>query len=127
LEKFSEGGVAMKKKLLTLLMGASLVMGLAACGGGSDTSKNTNKSSGGGGGTTDVASAAQKITAQHCASCHGENLKGAVGPDLTHIGGQLSKDQILGILKNGKSGGMPAGLISGSDADTVATWLASRK
>jgi cytochrome c551 len=113
----------MKKKLLTLLLGTSLVMGLAACGGGSDTSKNTNT----GGGGNDVASAAQKITAQKCSSCHGDNLKGAVGPDLTHIGGQLSKSQILDILKNGKSGGMPAGLISGSDADTVATWLASRK
>lgn len=127
----------MKKKLLTLLLGTSLVMGLAACGGGSDTSKNTTKNTtqkttqktttGGGGGTTDVASAAQKITSQKCSSCHGDNLKGAVGPDLTHIGGQLSKSQILDILKNGKSGGMPAGLISGKDADTVATWLASRK
>jgi len=121
----------MKKKLLTLLLGTSLVMGLAACGGGSNTSKSTdtskNTTTGSSGGGTDVASAAQKITAQKCSSCHGGNLKGAVGPDLTHIGGQLSKSQILGILKNGKSGGMPAGLISGSDADTVATWLASRK
>ena len=107
-------------------------MGLAACGGGSDTSKDkdtTNKTTqnGGGGGGGDVAAAAEKITAQKCSSCHGENLKGAVGPDLTKIGSKYSKDQILDILKNGKSGGMPAGLISGDDADKVATWLASRK
>ncbi|OIK16361.1 cytochrome C551 [Bacillus sp. MUM 116] len=120
----------MKKKLLTLLLGTSLVMGLAACGGGTDTSKNkdtTTKTTDTGGGANDVAAAAEKITAQKCSSCHGENLKGAVGPDLTHIGAQLSKQQILDILKNGKSGGMPKGLISGDDADKVATWLASKK
>lgn len=119
----------MKKKLLALLFGTSLVMGLAACGGGSNTTNNTNQ---GGGGVVvgkDVASAAQKITSQKCSSCHGDNLNGenAIGPDLTHIGSQLSKSQILDTLKNGKPYGMPAGLISGKDADTVATWLASKK
>ncbi|MED1468638.1 MULTISPECIES: cytochrome c551 [Bacillus] len=120
----------MKKKLLTLLLGTSLVMGLAACGGGSDTSKDkdtTTKTTDTSGGGNDVAAAAEKITAQKCSSCHGENLKGAVGPNLTKIGSKYSKDQILDILKNGKSGGMPAGLISGDDADKVATWLASKK
>lgn len=121
----------MKKKLLTLLLGSSLVMGLAACGGGSDTSKNDNKGGGGGGGgkTTDTASAgdAQKIFSQKCSSCHGDHLQGQVGPNLTKIGSKYSKADILGILKNGKSGGMPAGLISGDDADKVATWLAAKK
>ena len=123
----------MKKKLLTLLIGTSLVMGLAACGGGSNTSKSDNKG-GGGGGTktntnTNTASAgdAQKIFEAHCASCHGDKLQGQVGPNLTKVGSKYSKSDILGILKNGKSGGMPAGLISGNDADKVATWLANKK
>jgi cytochrome c551 len=112
----------MKKKLLALLFGTSLVMGLDACGGGSNTTKSVVVGK-------DVASAAQKITSQKCSSCHGDNLNGAnaIGPDLTHIGSQLSKSQILDTLKNGKPYGMPAGLISGKDADTVATWLASKK
>lgn len=116
----------MKKKLLTLLLGTSLVMGLAACGGGTDTSKNNNKGTSGG---TDTATAgdAQKIYSQKCSSCHGDNLEGKVGPKIADVGSRYSKDQILDILKNGKSGGMPAGLISGSDADKVATWLSNKK
>jgi cytochrome c551 len=120
----------MKKKLLTLLMGTSLLMGLAACGGGTDTSKKDNKGGGGGGGTSNqTASAgdAQKIYNQKCSSCHGDKLQGQVGPNLTKIGQKYSKDDILGILKNGKAGGMPAGLISGDDANKVAEWLSNKK
>jgi len=121
----------MKKKLLTLLLGTSLVMGLAACGGGSDTSKDTTKDKGtsSSSGSSETASAgdAQKIFNQKCSSCHGDNLQGQVGPNLTKVGSRYSKDQILDILKNGKSGGMPAGLVSGDDADKVATWLAAKK
>jgi cytochrome c551 len=110
----------MKKKLLTLAMGTALVMGLAACGGGSDTSKKG----------TDTASAgdAQSIVAKNCASCHGDQLQGVVGPSLQKIGSKYSKAQILDIIKNGKGGGkMPQGLITGDDADKVATWLAAKK
>jgi cytochrome c551 len=116
----------MKKKLLTLLLGTSLVMGLAACGGGSDTSKKPDKGTSGG---TETATAgdAQKIYSQKCSSCHGDNLEGKVGPKIADVGSRYSKDQILDILKNGKSGGMPAGLISGNDADKVATWLSNKK
>jgi cytochrome c551 len=119
----------MKKKLLTLLLGTSLVMGLAACGGGNDDTKDTGNGDNGGNNATETADAgaAQKIYDQKCSSCHGGDLKGAVGPNLTQVGSKYSKDEILDILKNGKSGGMPAGLVSGDDADTIATWLAAKK
>jgi cytochrome c551 len=107
----------MKKKLLALLMGTFLLMGLAACGGASDTSKEKNDQK-----VTD----AEKIVSQKCFSCHGDNLKGAMGPNLQKIGSKYSKDEILGILKNGK-GSMPPNVISGSDADKVATWLSEKK
>ena len=114
----------MKKKLLTLLLGTSLVMGLAACGGGNDESKNTDN-----GGTTETTETAdaQKIYDQKCSSCHGGDMKGAMGPNLTKVGSKYSKDEILDILKNGKSGGMPAGLVTGDDAETMASWLAEKK
>lgn len=119
----------MKKKLLALFLGTALVLGLAACGGGSSTSKDTSKEKTTNQTTNDTAVAgdAQKITNQKCTSCHGQNLEGQVGPSLQHIGSKYSKAQILDILKNGKQGGMPAGVITGSDADKVATWLASKK
>jgi len=119
----------MKKKLLTLLLGTSLVMSLAACGGGNDSKDNGGSKKDNGSETKNTADAgdASKIFNQKCSTCHGGDLKGGVGPDLTKVGSRYSKDEILGIIKNGKSGGMPAGLISGDDADKVATWLAAKK
>lgn len=110
----------MKKKLLTLLLGTSLVMGLAACGGGGD------KDTGGGGKDTATGDEAAKIFDQKCSSCHGGDLKGGVGPNLTKVGSKYSKDEILDIIHNGR-GGMPAGVITGDDADKVADWLAAKK
>jgi len=115
----------MMKKFLTLLLGTSLVMGLAACGGGDN--KDTSKDNGGGTTETSNASDAQKIYDQKCSSCHGGDMKGAMGPNLTKVGSKYSKDEILDILKNGKSGGMPAKVVTGDDAETMATWLAAKK
>ncbi|MCM3763404.1 cytochrome c551 [Neobacillus niacini] len=106
----------MKKKLMTLFMGTALVMGLAACGGGGDDK--------GGGDTADAGG--QKIYDQKCSSCHGGDLKGAVGPNLTQIGSKYSKDEILNIIHNGQ-GGMPPNVVTGDDADQVAEWLAAKK
>lgn len=106
----------MKKKLLKMLFGTALVMSLAACGGGDDE-----------GGDTATAGDAEKIYSQKCSSCHGGDLKGGMGPDLTAVGASKSKDEIAAIIKDGTTGGMPAGLIEGDDLDKVADWLASKK
>ncbi|MEH7108068.1 MULTISPECIES: cytochrome c551 [Bacillaceae] len=107
----------MKKKLLTLLLGSSLVLGLAACGGGDSDKGDKDTASGG---------EAAKIFDQKCSSCHGGDLKGGMGPNLTKVGSKYSKDQILDILHNGK-GQMPPGVVTGDDADKVAEWLAAKK
>jgi cytochrome c551 len=107
----------MKKKLLTMLMGTALVMGLAACGGGDDN-EGTDTAS------TDDAGA--KIYDQKCSGCHGGDLTGGMGPNLTKVGSTYSKDEILGIIKNGK-GQMPANVVEGDDANQVAEWLAAKK
>ena len=107
----------MKRKLLAPAIGVALVLVLAACGGGSDTSKNNGAQAGD----------PQKIVSQNCTTCHGGNLEGAVGPSLQKIGAKYSKDEILNIIKNGKGGGMPKGLITGKDAEKVAEWLAAKK
>lgn len=69
---------------------------------------------------------AESIFKNTCAACHGQTLEGVVGPNLQHVGGKYTKEQILDILKNGK-GGMPPGLVKGGDADAIATWLAAKK
>jgi mono/diheme cytochrome c family protein len=87
---------------------------LTACGGGNNNAGE------------DKADAGNDLFQKSCASCHGEDLKSGGAPDLDKIGSKYSKDEILNIINNGK-GSMPAGLIKGADADTVAGWLANKK
>lgn len=110
----------MKKKLLTMLLGTALVLGLAACGGGND------QGGGDGGGDTAQGGDAEKIFTQKCSSCHGEKLEGGMGPNLQKVGANKSKEEIASIIENGQ-GGMPAGLIEGEELDKVAEWLATKK
>ncbi|MEW5322791.1 cytochrome c [Geobacillus thermoleovorans] len=111
----------MKWKLAAMFLGVSLA--LAACGGGGDNAGGKNGGSNGGG---DTAAAAEQIFKQNCASCHGQDLSGGVGPNLQKVGSKYSKDEIKNIIANGR-GAMPAGIIKGEDADKVAEWLASKK
>jgi menaquinol-cytochrome c reductase cytochrome b/c subunit len=75
----------------------------------------------------------QKAT---CLACHGGGLKGMPGsgiPALLGVGDKHSKDEILGIIKNGK-GNMPAQYkdniakgLSDADIDKLADWLSRQK
>jgi cytochrome c550 len=58
---------------------------------------------------------------QTCSSCHGADLKGgaAGGPNL--VGIQLSKEEIMKIVKEGQ-GAMPGGLAGGREEE-VADYL----
>lgn len=126
----------MKKWLMAVLFGTLLVLG--ACGGGANDNANepadtndegTEEPADDGaadeGGTVDTA-AAEDAFQQSCASCHGEDLSGGAGPELTNIGSELSAEDIEGIIENGQ-GSMPGGLLSGDDATAVAEWLADHK
>jgi len=110
----------LKKKLLALLMGTSLV--LAACGGGGDEATD-----GGGGSEETTASAgnAEKLYNNKCSSCHGADLAGGVGPNLTKVGANLAKEDIENIIIKGQ-GAMPGGQLQGEDASEVAEWLAAK-
>lgn len=111
----------MKKKLLALLMGTSLV--LAACGGGDDDAKDKGNNTSG---DTASANGEELYNQKGCAGCHGGDLKGGVGPDLTAIGGTLSADEIKTVILDGK-GQMPAQPVSEDEAQSLADWLAAKK
>jgi cytochrome c551 len=136
----------MKQLLFALFLGLILVLG--ACGGGGDdgaTDENNNEEAteeqtdenadegadegngdSGEEGTVDTA-AAEKVFQNNCASCHGGDLGGGMGPALTNVGADHSADDIVEIIKNGK-GSMPAqDQVSDEDADLVANWLATKK
>ncbi|MFC3041300.1 cytochrome c551 [Virgibacillus xinjiangensis] len=124
----------MKKWLMTVVFGSALV--LTACGGGGDEGGGTDESadngdtgteeSADGGGSVDTA-AAEEIYQNNCASCHGGDLSGGAGPDLTSVGADYSADEIADIIENGK-GSMPAqSQVSGEDRETLANWLAEQQ
>ncbi len=104
----------MKKKLVSGIGIAALIVALSACGGtnGSETS----------GATTEP----EQIFSQRCASCHGGDLSGGYGPNLEKIGADKTKDEILSIIHNGQ-GAMAGGLIKGEQAEAVAEWLSTKK
>lgn len=114
----------MNKKLLAAIFGAGLL--LAACGGGEEAEPadtSTPES-----GATETASVdPEKIVNAKCTSCHGGNLEGMGNfPALSDVGSRLSKDEIADVIENGRNA-MPPGLITGEDAEAVATWLSEKK
>ena len=66
------------------------------------------------------------IYEQKCSSCHGENLEGRIGPELTTVGERLSLDQIETIIHDGAPA-MPGNLIAEDEAKRVAEWLLDSK
>lgn len=64
----------------------------------------------------------EELYMNSCASCHGNDLSGPMAPPLTNIGADLSEDEILDIIQNGK-GVMPARTAEGEDAKAIAAWL----
>lgn len=76
--------------------------------------------------TTEASTDPEEIFGSNCASCHGDDLSGNVGPDLTKVGGELSADDIHDVIMNGK-GSMPGGLVSAEEADVLAEWLSEMK
>lgn len=117
----------MKRWLFTILFGSALVLG--ACGGGDDNAneepeKNDTEESTEGG-TVDTA-AAEELFESNCASCHGGDLSGGMGPDLTKVGSDHSPDEIKDIIQNGQ-GQMPAQDLPDEDATTLSDWLSEKK
>src|SRR5919206_3266650 len=94
---------------------------------------NGDESEGGSGRLADVKPNAvekkgKQLFRQTCATCHSlgaVNARGVTGPNLDEIG-QVTKSRVLNAIKIGGTGDkrMPAGLLTGKNAEAVATYLA---
>ncbi|HSJ37895.1 MAG TPA: cytochrome c [Planococcus sp. (in: firmicutes)] len=116
----------MKKSLMALLFGTTLILG--ACGGGETTdpepAEETPEETPSEGETTVDA---EQIVNQNCISCHGGNLEGQGNfPPLNDVGSRLSEEEILAVILEG-AGAMPAGIIVGEEAEAVAAWLSEKE
>jgi mono/diheme cytochrome c family protein len=109
-------------------------------GGGGGTAAATPSGGGGGGGSQagggakaggggQAASAEGKlIFTQNCGTCHtlaDAGTNGKVGPVLDQV--KPDKQLVLSAIKNGGlgSGTMPANIVTGQDAQAVATYVSS--
>ena len=71
----------------------------------------------------------KKLFIQTCKSCHtlaAVDAHGVTGPNLDELGG-LDKQRVLHAIKIGGTGDgrMPPELLTGADADAVATYVAN--
>lgn len=66
------------------------------------------------------------IFQNNCISCHGADLTGGVGPNLTKVGSRHSKDELKEIILNGGKV-MPPGLVPEPKAAALAEWLSKKK
>lgn len=58
--------------------------------------------------SAEPASAGERLFRMHCASCHGLQGQGAVGPSFKGIVDRLTEEEHLAVVKNGKRTQMPA-------------------
>ncbi|MFD0618887.1 c-type cytochrome [Paenibacillus sp. GCM10027629] len=123
-----EGMVINLKRTAALLFSCLIVIALSACGGATSTKTPEPPKEGAGTGATTTKVDAEAVFKANCVSCHGNNLEGAVGPNLQKVGGKLSKGDIDTVVTNGR-GGMPSfkGQLSSEEIAGIADWLSTKK
>lgn len=110
----------MKKWLVAVLFGITLILG--ACGGGDDNNNN-NVNNGDTNGASE-ADAGQDVFKDNCMTCHGGiGDGGGAGPDLAGVGDDHSADDIDDIIQNGTGSMQPQPQVSDDDREVLIDWL----
>ncbi|MFC4022771.1 cytochrome c550 [Oceanobacillus longus] len=70
---------------------------------------------------------ADAVYQANCSACHGADLSGGAGPDLTAVGSKYSADEIAEIIQNGV-GAMPAqSQVAGEELSALSDWLSEKQ
>ncbi|MFD2046088.1 cytochrome c550 [Ornithinibacillus salinisoli] len=67
------------------------------------------------------------IYENNCSSCHGADLSGSFGPDLTQVGSNLSPEEISQIIQNGQGEMPPQGQLSEGEVSSLVEWLSDHQ
>jgi|SRR5699024_9455791 cytochrome c550 len=70
----------------------------------------------------EVAAEPDAMYEANCSACHGADLSGGMGPELTAVESSYSADEISNIILNGQ-GDMPAVDVTPEEADAISEWL----
>ncbi|PYZ94266.1 cytochrome C551 [Salipaludibacillus keqinensis] len=107
---------------LTAILGIGLIIVLSFVGIniGPDSASENGEENGEEQEFDDPIELGEHIYEGQCASCHGGDLDGGSGPALD--GGNYSEEDILTAISEGP-GNMPAGLVSGEEAEAVAEFI----
>jgi cytochrome c550 len=69
----------------------------------------------------------EELFQANCSSCHGGDLQGGVGPNLTEVGSKYDPDQIADIIQNGKGQMAAQKQVQAEAREKIAAWLAEKK
>ena len=111
--------------------GAAATGGGAAgesAGGDQQSEEASAEAGGAGGGEASAAAEGKQIFTQSCGTCHtlsDAGTNGTVGPNLDQL--KPDKARVQAAIKNGGagSGAMPANIVTGKEAEAVATYVSS--
>ena len=108
--------------------GAAESQAQAEGGGQAEAGGGGASSGGGGGGSSAQAAEGKQIFTQSCGTCHtlsDAGTNGNVGPVLDDL--KPDKARVQNAIKNGGagSGAMPANIVTGKEAQAVATYVSS--
>lgn len=97
------------------------------CGGSGESTEESNGADENTGAVVEDSVDVEQVYNQSCASCHGGNLEGGMGPGLETVGANLSQEEIADVIENGR-GQMPAqSQLQEAEVQELASWLAEKK
>jgi len=70
---------------------------------------------------------AESVFQSNCAACHGADLSGGAGPELTAVGSKYSAEEIAEIITNGTGSMPPQSQVAGEELDALSQWLSEKQ